>query len=163
MEALSGEEMVAWVDRTSMGWRNLLSEHPEVMGFACDVMGVGTVAKLLQHIVAVELRYAQRLLEVAESSYDEVPYGTPEEIYRTHDRAMGMLRDLMEQDGLDWEERIRFQTRRAGELTASRRTVLVHTLMHSIRHYAQLATTVRQQGIAPGWPMDYLFMGAGRE
>jgi hypothetical protein len=34
--------------------------------------------------------------------------------------------------------------------------------MHGIRHYAQLATLVRQHGVAPDWPMDYLFMGARR-
>jgi uncharacterized damage-inducible protein DinB len=32
--------------------------------------------------------------------------------------------------------------------------------MHSIRHYAQLATLVRQHGFQPTWPMDYLFTAA---
>jgi uncharacterized damage-inducible protein DinB len=36
----------------------------------------------------------------------------------------------------------------------------VHVLMHSIRHYAQLATLMRQHGIKPDWPGDYLFMQA---
>jgi len=30
--------------------------------------------------------------------------------------------------------------------------------MHSIRHYAQLATLARQNGFKPDWPMDYLYM-----
>ena len=42
---------------------------------------------------------------------------------------------------------------------ATRRTILVHLAMHGIRHYAQLATIVRQQGVKPDWGMDYLFMG----
>jgi uncharacterized damage-inducible protein DinB len=53
-----------------------------------------------------------------------------------------------------------FSTRSAGVLKASRRTVFVHLLMHSIRHYAQLATIVRHNGVKPDWGMDYLLMGA---
>ena len=162
MNALSGEEVLAWVDTTSENWLRLLREHPEALELPCDVMAVGTVARLLQHIVAVELRYVQRLAEVEQSSYDEVGYGSAEEIYATHARAMGMWRELMSRKGFDWEERIRFMTRSAGEMESPRRTVLVHALMHSIRHYAQLATLVRQHGIQPGWAMDYLFMGATR-
>lgn len=158
MNALSGDELLAWVDRTSEGWRGLVREHPEALAIECDVMNVGTVARLLQHIVAVELRCAQRLAGVPESSYEEVGYGSGEEIFVTHTRAMEMIRDLLEKENFDLEEQIRFATRSMGELTASRRTVL----MHSTRHYAQLATMVRQHGIAPGWPMDYLFMAAER-
>ncbi len=42
-------------------------------------------------------------------------------------------------------------------MQATRRSELVHTLMHSIRHYARLATLVRQHGIQPDWAMDYMF------
>lgn len=49
-----------------------------------------------------------------------------------------------------------------GVLRASRKTILVHALMHSIRHYAQLATLVRQHGVKPDWQMDYLLMGTQR-
>jgi uncharacterized damage-inducible protein DinB len=47
-----------------------------------------------------------------------------------------------------------------GKLVSTRKTVFIHAMMHSIRHYAQLATILRQHGIKPDWPMDYLFMNA---
>jgi uncharacterized damage-inducible protein DinB len=47
-------------------------------------------------------------------------------------------------------------------MRASRKTIFFHAMLHSIRHYAQLATLVRQRGIKPDWPMDYLIMGAER-
>ncbi len=137
MNALSGEELLAWVDTTSERWLELLKEHPEALELPCDVMAVGTVARLLQHVVAVELRYAQRLSGEPESPYEEIGYGSPEEIFRTHGRAMGMLRELVGREGYEWEERISFATRSAGMMVATRRTVFVHTLMHSVRHYAQ--------------------------
>jgi uncharacterized damage-inducible protein DinB len=51
---------------------------------------------------------------------------------------------------------LEFKTRSAGTLRATRRTVLVHLLTHSIRHYAQLATLARKEGVAPDWGMDYI-------
>jgi uncharacterized damage-inducible protein DinB len=159
MTALSGMELLAWVEQTSTGWRALVCEHPEMLSQPCDVRETSSVAGLLQHIVAVELRYAQRLNGMKESSYDEIGFSSGEELYSTHDRAMELLRVVLGRDEFQWEENIEFTTRNSGTMRASRRVILVHLLMHSIRHYAQLATLVRHHGIVPNWPMDYLFMG----
>jgi len=61
-----------------------------------------------------------------------------------------------------WDEEVQFQTRSAGMLLTSRKTILFHAFFHSLRHYAQLGTLVRQQGYKTGWYGDYLFMGAKR-
>lgn len=162
MNALSGLELMAWVEKTSAGWKALVEEHPGVLRLPCDIRDTKTVGELLQHIVAVELRYAERLADLPETQYERIGYGSAEEIYATHRQAMGLLRELMERGDYDWEQRIEFATRSAGRVRSSRRTVLVHLLMHSIRHYAQLATLVRKQGIRPGWAMDYMFMDMER-
>jgi uncharacterized damage-inducible protein DinB len=72
---------------------------------------------------------------------------------------MNLLRPLLDRDEAYWETILEFQTRSAGTLRASCRTYLVHLLTHSIRHYAQLATLVRHQGMKHNWTADYLFMG----
>ena len=158
MTALTVEELQAWTERTTKGWRQLVAKNPQVLSLPCDVRETSSVAQLLQHIVAVELRYAERLRSLPESAYDDIPYGSAEEIYATHDRAMELLRGLPQWSPADWEHVLEFQTRSAGTLHASRRVILVHLFMHSIRHYAQLATLVRQHGVKPDWGMDYLFM-----
>lgn len=162
MNALSGEDLLAWVERTTRGWRQLTAAHPEMLAFPCDIRGSKSVAELLQHIVAVELRYAQRLHGQSESPYEDVLKGSGEEIYASHDEAMALVRDALSFPETAWEDVLTFTTISAGELSATRRTILVHMLMHSIRHYAQLATLVRQHGLKPDWPMDYLFMQAER-
>lgn len=159
MTALTADELLAWLERTSGGWRTLLAEHPEALDFPCDVREAQRVGDLMQHVVAVELRYAERLAGVPETGYDAVPKGPVDALFAVHDRAMSLLRDVLARPGVDWEEVLEFTTRSAGTLRASRRTVLVHLAMHSIRHYAQLATLVRQRGIRPDWLMDYLLMG----
>jgi hypothetical protein len=110
------------------------------------------------YIVAVELRYAERLHELPETPYESVPFDSAEAIFATHDRARELLQPLMDRDESFWETVLEFQTRSAGTLRATRRTVLVHLLTHSIRHYAQLATLSRKQGVAPDWGMDYILM-----
>jgi uncharacterized damage-inducible protein DinB len=159
--ALSADEMLAWLEMTSTKWRALIEEHPEILAMPCDVMGVGTVGELLQHIVAVELRYGEQLSGLPVTEYVAIPFDSAAAIYATHDRAMKMFRDLLASD-LDWDGKFDFVTRSMGPARATRKTILFHAMLHAIRHYAQLATLVRQHGVKPGWQMDYLMMGIER-
>ncbi len=159
LPGLTGKELMAWVERTSLGWRELMAAHPEALGIACDIRETKSVAEMLQHIVAAELRYAERLSGLAETPYETVAYDSVAVIYTTHDKAMALLQQLDAHPDAYWEEWIDFATRRGGTIRATRRTVFIHLLMHSIRHYAQLATLMRQHAIPPNWAMDYLLMG----
>ena len=154
---LSAEDILAWNEKTNQNWRKLLSSHSELLDKPCDVAGAKTIAELLQHIVAVELRYAQRLADLPISDYAELPFDSVDSIYAIHTRAIALFQQSLAAD-TNWNEEIDFPTRTAGRLRSTRKTILFHALLHSIRHYAQLATLVRQQGIKPDWPMDYLFM-----
>lgn len=58
MVAITGIELLDWVEETSRGWKRLVAAHPEILSFPCDIRETKNVAQLLQHIVAVELRYA---------------------------------------------------------------------------------------------------------
>jgi uncharacterized damage-inducible protein DinB len=158
MIAITGTELLDWVEATSRGWKRLTSAYPQILSFPCDIRETESVGGLLQHIVAVELRYAERLHELPETPYESIPFDSAEAIFATHDRARELLQPLMDRDESFWETVLEFQTRSAGTLRATRRTVLVHLLMHSIRHYAQLATLSRKQGVAPDWGMDYILM-----
>ncbi len=162
MTALTGEELLAWNDKTAERWRLLLEAHEDLLTVSCDVAGVKSVGELLQHIVAVELRYAERLAGLPETLYESILYGTVSEVFATHTRAMELFRGVLGDTAYDWTQTVKFATRSMGELQASRKTILVHALMHGVRHYAQLATLVRQHGVKPDWPMDYLFMDAKR-
>jgi uncharacterized damage-inducible protein DinB len=154
---LTTSELIDWLEKTSSGWRQLLTSHPELLATPCDIMGVQTVAQLLQHIVAVELRYAERLSDLPATDYANIPCGSVESLYATHERAIALFKKLLVSD-IDWNAPIEYTTRALGPTRSIRKTILFHALLHGIRHYAQLATLVRQQGIKPGWPMDYLFM-----
>jgi len=154
---LTAEEVLAWNEKTAQNWRQLLTSHPELLTQPCDIAGTKTVAELLQHIVAVQLRYAERLADLPVSDYAAIPYDSAESIYATHDRTIAIFKQLLASD-VDWNEPLEFITRSMGPARSNRKTILFHVLLHGIRHYAQLASLVRQCGVKPGWPMDYLFM-----
>jgi uncharacterized damage-inducible protein DinB len=160
MLTIPAEDLLRWNDETAIHWRDLVRAHPEILSIPCDVRASGTVARVLQHIVAVELRYAERLSSLPETSYDDIPYSTADELFVTHVRALDMIRTLLADDTYDWNQPLEFQTLSIGRLRATRRDILLHLLMHSIRHYAQLATLVRSQGTKPGWQMDFLVVNA---
>ena len=154
---LAAQELIAWVEKTSTGWRNLLAAHPELLTVPCDVNNVQSVAQLLQHIVAVELRFAERLSDLPATDYANIAYDSVEKIYATHDHAFSLIHKLLSSN-MDWDQPIEFSTRVMGPARSTPKTILFHLLLHSIRHYAQLATLARQQGIKPDWGMDYLLM-----
>jgi uncharacterized damage-inducible protein DinB len=157
--SLSAEEILAWNEKTAKGWKQLLTNHPELLTQPCDVAGTKSVAELLQHIVAAQLRYAERLAGLPISDYASIPFDSVESIYATHDRATEIFQQLLTSD-IDWNEPIDFTTRSMGTLHSDRKTIFFHALLHGIRHYAQLASLVRHCGVKPDWPMDYLFMHA---
>jgi hypothetical protein len=115
--ALTADEVMGWLDKTSSKWRDLIEAHPEILAMPCDVMGVSAAGELLQHIVAVELRYAEQLCGNPPTEYARIPFDTAEAIYATHRRAMALLRGLLA-SGVDWDERIDFVTRSMGPARA---------------------------------------------
>lgn len=159
---LTAEDVIAWNEYTSQEWRKFLTEHPEVLTLPCDIAGTKTVGETLQHIVAVELRYAERLNGLPASDYDAVPYNTAEVIYATHDRAHALLRQALASDTIDWDKKFELPTRTLGPVRSTPKAVLFHSQMHGIRHYAQLATLLRQHGIQQKWRLDYLAMHVER-
>jgi uncharacterized damage-inducible protein DinB len=160
--ALTADEMLLWHTQTSDRLRGLLEQHPEALAFPCDIAKTSTLGGLLQHIVAVELRYAERLAGEPATEYDTIPYGTVAEVYATHDRAMELYRKVLADSSVNWDEEIEFVTRSLGAMVATRKAVFFHALTHSIRHYAQITTLLRQHEITMKFPLDYLFVAARR-
>jgi uncharacterized damage-inducible protein DinB len=156
---LTVSELLRWNDDTAQHWKALFAAHPEALDFVCDIYGVANVRGLLRHIFAVETRYAQRLSGEPVTPYSEIPDGSAEERFALHDAAVAKYRALLGNTSVKWEEKLEFTTVSAGTQSATRKKILIHGLLHGIRHYAQLATLARQGGVKPDWAMDFLFSG----
>jgi uncharacterized damage-inducible protein DinB len=155
---ITGEDLLAWNDVNARKWRDFVTLHPLLLTAPCDIREATSAGQLLQHIVAVELRYAQRLKDLPETHYADVPFRTGDEILDTHNHAMAIVRILLADPDYDWGKEIEFTTISAGKMKSTRKSIFIHLMMHGMRHYAQLATLARQNGFKPDWPMDYLYM-----
>ncbi len=154
------ENLLTWNDTTAQHWRDFIHSNFEILALPSDIRNSITVADTLQHIFAVELRYAQRLSGLPESRYEDVSKDSIDALLVTHTQALTLVRTLLADRAYDWSTELTFETITLGRLRASREAILIHLTLHSIRHYAQLATLVRQHGFKPTWPMDYLFIAA---
>jgi uncharacterized damage-inducible protein DinB len=162
MTSLPASDILQWIDADSAHWLDYFQQHPDALLLPCDIRGSSTVADLVQHIVAVELRYAQRLSNQPVTDYASIPKSPIADLFAVHTQATQMFQTLLADPSIPWHEEIQLQTRSEGALIATRRTVLFHALLHSMRHYAQLATLLRQNGIPTHWPMDFLMFSGRR-
>lgn len=155
MVALTHRDLISWNEYTTNIYRSYFEEHPELLQLPCDIKGSQTVSGVLQHIVAVELRYSERLNGEHETPYEQIPQSCVQALFEVHNEAMRTLQSL-ESNNVDfWREPIDFDTRN-GRFRAARGELFTHCLLHSIRHYAQLATLLRQKGFALTASLDYL-------
>ncbi len=114
--------------------------------------------EFLLHIFAVELRYAQWLNQEEISSYESLPQESVAELFSIGDRAReGYRRYLAGVTDEDLRIVMEFPTRTAGTLRASKRKIFAHAMLHSVRHWAQLATALREAGHEARWGKDFLF------
>jgi uncharacterized damage-inducible protein DinB len=155
---LSAPELIAWNDSTAKQWQSFVTANAAALSIPCDIFSAKTAGQLLHHIVSSELRYAEILAGLQVTDYDSLPYSTPDEIFSIHQRALVILHALLADASYDWTRQLEFNTLTAGRRRSSCRSILFHSMLHGIRHYAQLATLVRQAGFSPKLAVDYLLM-----
>lgn len=151
-------ELLAYTDAETERWRAWLGQQPpEVLQVRIGEGTRTTVRDLIGHIFAVELRYAQRLLALPETSYEELEMGSLDALWRIHRDARHRLRAYLESMPPGERERVlTFNTRTLGPLSATAHKIVMHTFLHGIRHWAQIATALRQAGHGPQWEHDWL-------
>ncbi|HEX8275483.1 MAG TPA: DinB family protein [Longimicrobiaceae bacterium] len=156
--------LAAYVDAETERWREWFEGAPAgVLDLPLGPGAEGTVRTLVKHVFAVELRYAERLLDRPVTGYEELAEGSVEELWAIH-RSAAALRDrfLVDASPEELDRVLVSDTRRLGRIEASAHAVVVHTLVHGIRHWAQIAAVLRQHGHGGLWEHDWLLSPAAR-
>jgi uncharacterized damage-inducible protein DinB len=154
------EKLIRWNDKTAQNFHDFVQANPTIFLLPSDIRSSETIAGTLQHIVYLELRFANLIAGFAKTPLEDIPKDSIDALHSTHTHAMAIVRKLLADPTFDWTQELTFEIPNLGRLDASRETFLIHLTMHSIRHYAQLATLVRQAGFELNWRMDYLFTQA---
>jgi uncharacterized damage-inducible protein DinB len=163
MRGLSFGELLDYSAEESNHWRDFFTQHPEAMDLPCDIAQTKTVRELALHIVVVQMRYAERLLNMPITDYAKLEGKSGEELFALGRKSLEDLRSFaIAANDADWDGMLTFPTRSAGELTASRRKIFIHALVHGVRHWAQLSTYLRQKEYKQDWQHDFIFSGVIR-
>lgn len=161
--ALPISALLAWRDAETRRWREWFASHPTAAFDAPVGRGSAeTVRGLVRHIFAVEMRYAQRLLGLPVSEPASFTQQSLAEIFALGDEARRLLDQYLAtvtQSSLD--EVLTFATMTAGTIVASKRKILFNLVPHGMRHWAQIASYLRQAGYGDGWPHDFLAADVG--
>ncbi|HEX4031367.1 MAG TPA: DinB family protein [Terracidiphilus sp.] len=157
--AITFEELLAWSDEAALKWKSHIEANPAVLELPCSINRTATVQGLVRHIWGVELRWGGRLTGLPES---EFPEGPLDALFAMHVAAMGLYRTLLAEPAARWDDTyvLKADWLPVEKRTVSRRKVAAHSLLHSQRHYAQLATLVREAGYPLGSEGDLLLSAA---
>lgn len=159
--AITLEELLTDNQTATEKWQAWFAANPAALDLPCAIYNSGTVGGLLKHVFVVELRHSQRLLGENVISYDAIPAGSLDDLMAVHAQATQNLRKFISTaNDASLLEVIPLQTVSAGTVYASRRKLFAHILLHSIRHWAQLSSLLREAGYKTDWPKDLLFSEA---
>jgi uncharacterized damage-inducible protein DinB len=160
--SISMGELLAWNEEAARLWRDWLEANPAALELPCGIGGAATVQDFVRHIWGVELRWAERLQGGPETPKEALPAGPVEALYDLHRKAAVIYQKLLTDPSENWEApyTLNIPSLPPEKRTHSRRKVLAHALLHSPRHWAQLATLVRTAGHPSGINGDLLFSSA---
>jgi uncharacterized damage-inducible protein DinB len=153
------EELMDWNEESATFWKAHLEANPALLELPCGIGGAGNVRDFMRHIWGVELRWAQRIAGLPVTERKDMPEGPLDALFGLHRQAMEILRTLLVDSAQDWDETrtMDYDWLPPHARTCSRRKLLGHALLHSERHWAQLATLLRSAGFPSGFLGDLLF------
>lgn len=159
--ALTFRELLDYTAGETERWYRWLSARPESLDVPFAEGRTATVRGVIQHIFAVERRYADRLLGDPVTPYEQIPTDSADALFGAgRDARERLERYLATASDDDLARTLEMTTITAGTFSASARKVVAHTLMHGIRTWAQLATVLRQHGHPTDWYHDVAFSDA---
>jgi len=163
--AVTLEELLAEYEGTAARWKSFFEANSSAALVPTDIAGSKNIGELVWHIYAASFRHAQRLLgeEVSDleslSNARDIPAA-----FALETEAVKKLRQFLENASESTlEETLEFKSRVAQRLSSgTKRKLYLHTMVHAIRHWAQIGTLVRIGGYPPDWPQDIWFSEAIR-
>ncbi len=155
--ALRYETLLEHTSTEQHRWHDWFVERPKAWAVPFATGRMATVGGVVTHIFAVELRYAQRLLDQEVTSWEDFRQTSIEDVFELGDHARGQLVQFLTSARESELDRVlTFQTLTAGTVSASKHKIASNVFLHGIRHWGQIATVLRQNDFADQWSHDLL-------
>jgi uncharacterized damage-inducible protein DinB len=157
---LSVEDLIHYTDWERSKWREFLRMRgDDVLKIGIGPNGDGrfqSVGDVVRHIFSAEARYVDRLLERELSDASLVANDRVDALFDFGSQSRNQLKEFVDTFPIErWDESIKFQLMN-NTIRATPRKIVVHVLMHEIRHWPQIATLLRLNGVVAGF-RDFLF------
>jgi uncharacterized damage-inducible protein DinB len=158
--SLSLSELIEYTDWERGKWHEWLRQRGDgVLATSAGPHGDGrfqTVGDLVRHIFSAEKRYIGRLSNRPLTDAGSIPNGSVEALFQFGRQSRTDLKEFIKAfPAQDWDVPQDF-TLMNNSLRATARKIVVHVLMHEIRHWAQIGTLFRLNG-STGEFHDFLF------
>jgi uncharacterized damage-inducible protein DinB len=155
--ALRYETLLELTSTEQHRWHDWFVERPQAWAVPFATGRMATIGGVVTHIFAVELRYAERLLDREVTAWEDFRQTSIDDVFELGDNARGLLvQFLTSAPDSELDRVLTFQTLTAGTVTASKHKIASNVFLHGIRHWGQIATVLRQKGFADQWPHDLL-------
>jgi uncharacterized damage-inducible protein DinB len=157
---LSLTELLDYTEWERGKWHEWLVRHgDQVLKTSAGPHGDGrfqTVGELIKHMFSAEKRYVERLSDLPLTYTASIPTDKIEELFQFGQQSRKGLREFVERFPADrWVIPNDYKIGN-NSLTATPRKIMIHILLHEIRHWAQIATLFRLNGLT-GEFHDFLF------
>ena len=117
------------------------------------------VGDMIRHIFSAEKRYIERLTGRPITDTSSIPKQDVEALFSFGRESRAGLKDYIKTlPEAEWDMPIGMQIIK-WSISASPRKIVMHVLIHEMRHWAQIATTLRLNGLKPDLH-DFLFSPA---
>lgn len=157
---VSLQDLMDYTEWERQKWYDWLQPHSDqVLKIGAGPHGDGrfeTVGELVRHIFSAEKRYVERLSGRPLTDTASIPSHSIEALFQFGQLSRKELREFVATfSAQQWDIPNQYQILNYF-LSATPRKIVVHILMHEIRHWAQIATLFRLNGLT-GEFHDFLF------
>lgn len=160
---LSLSDLMDYTDWERQKWHERLRQQGDaVLKTSIGPHGDGrfaTVGDLVRHIFSAERRYVERLLNRPLTDTGSVPADNLKAVFQFGDESRKDLKKFVEEFPAEaWDVPFEFKLMNS-VLRVTPKKIIVHVLVHEMRHWAQIATLLRLNGMT-GEFHDFLFSPA---
>jgi len=145
------EELLEYTEWERQKWCDWLQQHgSQVLEHGIGPHGDGrfdTVGSLIRHIFSAEKRYAERLSDGPLTDTADIPTHDLDALFQFGRQSRKELRELLKTfPAEDWDVPRDFLILKYA-VRATPKKIVMHVLIHEIRHWAQIATLLRLNGM----------------
>lgn len=155
------DELLAWTAEERAKWLPWFRANPNALDLVLQPGGrFATIASLLDHVFLVEYRHTARLRGAEVPTASGIKAGDVDALWAYADRGRQGVRALLTTLNAADISKPRDVVLADATYSMSPRKLLFHMALHEVRHWAQVASTVRAAGFAPPGNHDLFYSSA---